>query len=104
MSHINQRKIAIVATVILGIVAAFYLGGVCDQLNADYQQGTADGGMIGDAAILVYQGYLRFRDNVLSPSCSVRPFCRRRALPLSVCKGVIIPAYSYHSGVGVNLR
>ena len=51
MSHINRRKIAIVAAVILGIVAAFYLGGVCGQLNANYQQWTADGGMTGDAVM-----------------------------------------------------
>ena len=51
MSHINRRKIAIVAAVILGIVATFYLGGVCGQLNANYQQWTAGGGMTGDAVM-----------------------------------------------------
>ena len=49
--NIDKRKAAIVVAVILGIVAAFYVGGLCGQLNANYQQWTADGGMTGDAVM-----------------------------------------------------
>ena len=49
--NIDKRKAAIVVAVILGIVATFYLGGVCGQLNANYQQWMTDGGMTGDVVM-----------------------------------------------------
>ena len=49
--NIDKRKAAIVVAVILGIIAAFYLGGVCGQLNANYQLWMADGGMTGDVVM-----------------------------------------------------
>lgn len=48
---IDKRKTAIVVAVILGIFTAVYLGGICGQLNANYQQWAADGGMTGDAVM-----------------------------------------------------
>ncbi len=43
------RKVGIIIAVILGAAIALYLGGVCGQLYANYQQWSADGGMTGDA-------------------------------------------------------
>lgn len=48
---IDKRKAAIVVAFLLGIIAVIYLGGVCGQLNANYQEWVADGGMTGDAMI-----------------------------------------------------
>ena len=43
------RRIAIIIAVILGLIAALYLGGVAGQLHANYLQWEADGGMNSDA-------------------------------------------------------
>ena len=47
----DKRKAAIGVAIFLGAVAALFVGGVCGQLNANYQQWTADGGMTGNATM-----------------------------------------------------
>lgn len=49
--NIDTRKVAIVAAIILGGLAALYVGGVIGQFNANYQQWAADSGMFGAAAM-----------------------------------------------------
>lgn len=48
---IDKRNAAIVAAIILGVLAALYLGGLCGQLNANYQQWNAEGGITGSTMI-----------------------------------------------------
>ncbi len=47
----DTRKAAIAAAIVLGIFAALYVGGVCGQLHANYQQWAASGGMTGEAVM-----------------------------------------------------
>lgn len=46
-----QRRIAIIIAVILGILAAVYLGGLLGQLNAGYQKWLAEDGISGGVAM-----------------------------------------------------
>ena len=51
MRKIDKRKAAIVAAIILGIFAVLFIGGICGQLNANYQNWVSESNMSGDAVM-----------------------------------------------------
>ena len=49
--EIDSRKAAIAVAIALGVLAALYIGGICGQLNDNYQEWTANGGISSNAAM-----------------------------------------------------
>ena len=49
--RIDQRKVGIVLGFLLGTFVALYLGGLAGQLNTNYQEWAANGGMTGEVMI-----------------------------------------------------
>lgn len=50
-NNFDKRKAAIAVAILLGALAALFVGGVCGQFNANYHQWVEAGGMSGDASM-----------------------------------------------------